>query len=80
MHELGGGTMADMDFVITGIFFPSLRCTDYSWQERINIWKGKAFMLNSDVAVDARNFQAEESVLSLEIQHIVPCMKNLRKQ
>lgn len=67
MHELSGGTMADMKSVITGIFFPSLRCTDYTWTERIKIWQGKAFMLNSDVAVDARNFIAEEAVLSLEI-------------
>jgi hypothetical protein len=28
MHELGGGTMAAMKSVITGIFFPNLRCTD----------------------------------------------------
>lgn len=67
MHELGGGTMADMKSVITGIFFPSLRCTDYSWKERINIWRGKAFVQNSEVAVDARNFRAEESVSSLKI-------------
>lgn len=67
MHELGGGTMADMKSVITGIVLPSLRCTDYSWQERINIWRGRMFMINSDVAVDARNFQALKVVPSLKI-------------
>lgn len=41
MHTLGVGTTRRMKSVITGIFFPSLRMTDYTVKERINIWRGK---------------------------------------
>lgn len=67
MHELGGGTMAAMKSVITGIFFPTLRCTDYTQAERIHIWKGKAFVQQTQVAYDRMEFVAAESVPKLEI-------------
>lgn len=41
MHELGIGTMHNMNSVIQGVFFPSLRCTVYTQIERMKIWKGK---------------------------------------
>ena len=31
MHKLGVGTTRDMDSVIKGIFFPSLKCKAYTW-------------------------------------------------
>ena len=67
MHELGGGTMAAMKSVITGIFLPTLRCTDYTEAERIHIWQGKAFAQKTQVAYDRMNFAAAESVPALEI-------------
>lgn len=67
MHELGGGTMAAMKSVITGIFFPTLRCTDYTQIERIRIWQGKAFVQKAPVAYDRMEFVAEDSVPKLEI-------------
>ncbi|WP_101909022.1 alpha/beta hydrolase [Marasmitruncus massiliensis] len=67
MHELGGGTMADMQSVITGIFFPTLRCTDYTQAERINIWRGKSFVQKTQVAYDRMKFVAEDSVPILKI-------------
>lgn len=42
MHELGIGTMHDMHSVITGIFLASLACRDYSFTEKLNMWRGKA--------------------------------------
>jgi pimeloyl-ACP methyl ester carboxylesterase len=42
MHSLGIGTTHDMNSVITGIFFPSLACRDYTVTEKINIWRGKS--------------------------------------
>ena len=41
MHELGVGTTSDMDNVIVGLFFPSLRAAAYTPFERINLWRGK---------------------------------------
>jgi pimeloyl-ACP methyl ester carboxylesterase len=67
MHELGVGTMRDMDSVITGIFLPSLRCGVYTPAERINIWRGKAFAQVGPVAVDSRHFNASEAVPTLDI-------------
>ena len=67
MHELGGGTMARMHSVITGIFFPTLRCTDYTQAERFRIWRGKAFVQQTQVAYDRMEFVAAKSVPGLEI-------------
>ncbi len=44
MHELGVGTMRSMRSVVTGVFLPSLRCRAYTLRERLNIWRGKAFL------------------------------------
>lgn len=43
MHQLGIGTTREMKSVITGVFFPVMKNKDYSFRERINIWKGKSF-------------------------------------
>lgn len=65
MHDLGVGTTRDMGDVITGIFFPSLRCTAYTWKERIHIWKGKAASADFPVTADSLSFNAFEDVPSL---------------
>ncbi len=44
MHKLGIGTMRNMKSVISGVFIPVLRCRAYTWRERVNIWKAKAFL------------------------------------
>ena len=67
MHELGVGTTKDMDSVITGIFLPSLRCRAYTWQERINIWKGKAISAQFPVVEDSVHFNAFNEVSSLQL-------------
>jgi pimeloyl-ACP methyl ester carboxylesterase len=41
MHSLGIGTTRKMKSVISGVFVPSLTCPDYSFSEKINIWRGK---------------------------------------
>lgn len=65
MHTLGVGTTRNMKSVITGIFFPSLRMTDYSLKERINIWRGKAFV--NQTMQDIFSFNAFETVKSASI-------------
>jgi len=67
MHELGVGTARDMKSVITGLFFPSLRCKAYTVKERINLWKGKAASNNFPVTKESISFNAFESISSIEI-------------
>jgi len=42
MHGIGVGTTRNMSSIITGIFFPSLTCKEYSFTEKINLWRAKA--------------------------------------
>jgi pimeloyl-ACP methyl ester carboxylesterase len=47
MHRLGIGTMHEMHSVITGIFFPVMASRAYTLREKINLWRGKAFLNHS---------------------------------
>ncbi|MCI8409508.1 MAG: alpha/beta hydrolase [Lachnospiraceae bacterium] len=67
MHDLGVGTTHDMRSVITGIFFPSLKCIAYTWQERINIWRGKSVAASFPVAADCLDFNAFDNIKTLQI-------------
>jgi pimeloyl-ACP methyl ester carboxylesterase len=42
MHTIGVGTTRDMRSIITGVFLPSLSCRDYTFTEKINLWRAKA--------------------------------------
>ena len=46
MHELGIGSMHEMDSVISGIFLPIMRNKEYTFSERVNIWRAKSICLN----------------------------------
>ncbi len=67
MHDLGVGTARNMKSVISGIFFPSLRCSAYTQAERIWIWKGKAQARSFPVTQEAITFNAYEDVPRIEI-------------
>ncbi|MGG5329413.1 alpha/beta fold hydrolase [Enterococcus sp. AZ163] len=67
MHELGVGTMRNMKSVISGIFFPSLRCTAYTQAERINIWKGKDFSQSTPIFEESRQYDSFNEVSSIEV-------------
>lgn len=54
-----------MKSVITGIFFPSLRMTDYTLKERINIWRGKSFV--NKTMQNIFTFNAFETVQSVDV-------------
>ena len=41
MHELGIGSMHEMRSVISGLFLPIMKNKNYTFSERINIWKAK---------------------------------------
>jgi pimeloyl-ACP methyl ester carboxylesterase len=42
MHNLGIGTTHDMKSIVTGMFLPSLTCSEYTLTEKINLWRAKA--------------------------------------
>lgn len=52
MHELGIGTMRSMTSVITGIFVPVMRCRAYTMAEKINLWRGKRYLLMKTTLVN----------------------------
>ncbi|MBO5621194.1 MAG: alpha/beta hydrolase [Butyrivibrio sp.] len=87
MHELGVGTTSNMDNVITGLFFPSLRVTAYTPFERINLWRGKAYSGKFAVHNESRMFNAFESVRSIDIpiwffagEHDMTCATSVQKE
>lgn len=41
MHSLGIGTMRNMESVVSGIFLPVMQNPEYTFTEKINIWRGK---------------------------------------
>jgi pimeloyl-ACP methyl ester carboxylesterase len=67
MHDLGVGTTHEMRSVISGVFFPSLRCTVYTPMERINIWRGKFFLAKTPVGQAIWNYSAFEDVPQIDI-------------
>ena len=52
MHKLGVGTMRNMKSVVTGVFFPVMKCRAYTLREKINIWRAKAFLKNKTKLID----------------------------
>jgi pimeloyl-ACP methyl ester carboxylesterase len=66
MHSLGIGTTHDMNSVITGIFLPSWLSRDYTFAEKVNLWRGKAqagisilwkTMIKTDLSQQVTEFQ-----------------------
>jgi pimeloyl-ACP methyl ester carboxylesterase len=67
MHSLGIGTTHDMKSVISGIFFPSLKCPEYSLSEKVNMWVGKSRAGISIVWSDIMATDLSEKVNELKI-------------
>ena len=43
MHKLGIGTTRQMKSVISGVFWPVMLNREYTFSEKVNIWRGKSF-------------------------------------
>lgn len=69
MHENGVGTLHNMGSVITGIFFPTLKMTDFTQKERLNIWRGKSFVSKAEIS--SGNFKAVDVTKRLDIPFYV---------
>ena len=87
MHELGVGTTRDMKSVISGLFFPSLRCTSYTQRERINLWRGKANSKEFEVTKESINFNAFNDIKTIDIpiyfivgKYDCTCMASLQEE
>jgi pimeloyl-ACP methyl ester carboxylesterase len=87
MHELGVGTMRNMKDVVTGIFIPSLLFKEYTFKEKINLWKGKknsgisilwSEMINHDLSLESTNFQIP--IYFLHGEYDYTCSYELSKQ
>lgn len=87
MHELEVGTARDMHNVITGIFFPSLRCTSYTQKERIDLWRGKVRAKDYIVHSQIQDFNAVNEIPSVEIpivfivgKYDMTCCANIQEE
>jgi pimeloyl-ACP methyl ester carboxylesterase len=67
MHRLGIGTTHDMKSVISGIFFPSLKCREYTLSEKLNMWIGKSRAGISIVWTNILATDLSEKVTELKI-------------
>jgi pimeloyl-ACP methyl ester carboxylesterase len=63
MHQLGIGTTHDMRAVITGIFLRSLLFGGYTFTEKVNLWRGRAF---------SRSFEIWDEIIRVDLTKRVP--------
>jgi pimeloyl-ACP methyl ester carboxylesterase len=66
MHELGIGTMRNMNSIMTGVFYPVWLCRAYTIREKMNIWRSKFSFVNKS------GLRAE--VLALDMTEEVPAL------
>jgi pimeloyl-ACP methyl ester carboxylesterase len=66
MHRLGVGTTHEMTSVITGIFLPSWRFRGYTLQEKIKLWRGRAF---------SRSFGLWDQFIRIDLRKTVPTLQ-----
>jgi pimeloyl-ACP methyl ester carboxylesterase len=67
MHALGVGTTRQMHSVVTGLVIPSLRARQYSWPEKVRLWRGKMRAGISPLWPEMTSSRISEMVPSLEI-------------
>ena len=67
MHTLGVGTTHRMTSVISGLFWPSSRSHDYTVQEKINIWRGKAFSASTGLSNEMLSTDLTKQVTKLDV-------------
>ena len=69
MHSLGIGTMHNMKSVVSGIFLPVMQNREYSFSEKIDIWRGKWSVHSTNMwnQMIATNLTAEVPKLDIPI-------------
>jgi len=66
MHKLGVGTTHEMESVITGIFLESWRFRGYTLQEKVNLWRGRAF---------SQSFGLWDQLIRVDLRTTVPALQ-----
>lgn len=67
MHSLGVGTTHVMKSVLTGIFLPSLFHPEYTFMEKINLWRAKSQSGVSSMWKEMINTDMSEKIPELDI-------------
>ena len=67
MHQLGIGTTHRMNSVITGILIPSLLNREYTFVEKINMWRGKSKSGVSSLWDEMMEIDLRHQIRKLEI-------------
>ncbi|MGB7982654.1 MAG: alpha/beta hydrolase [Candidatus Nanopelagicales bacterium] len=68
MHKAGVGTTRAMRSVITGIFLPSWRSSEYTLMEKVNLWRGKLYSRRAA-------FGLWDTMLMTDLRREVPCVE-----
>lgn len=67
MHKLGVGTTHKMRSVVSGIFLPVLKNREYTFRERINVWRGKWSAASTQMWTEMLTADLTAKVPKLEI-------------
>ena len=67
MHRAGIGTTHKMKSVVSGIFMPVMQNCEYTFREKINIWRGKAFSNSTGLNNEFYSTDLNKTITKLDI-------------
>ena len=67
MHRSGVGTMHSMRSVLTGLFIPSLFFREYSFADKIKLWKAKAKSGLSVISNEILSTDLSEKITRIDV-------------
>ncbi|MDF2627535.1 MAG: putative hydrolase or acyltransferase of alpha/beta superfamily [Symbiobacteriaceae bacterium] len=59
MHRLGIGTTHDMKSIISGVLLGTWQCREYTFGEKINLWRGKSFSSSPSFDLWNKTFETD---------------------
>jgi pimeloyl-ACP methyl ester carboxylesterase len=68
MHRAGIGTTRDMTSVISGLFVPSWRAREYTFMEKVNLWRGKIYSKRPE-------FGLWDTMLATDLRKTIPVLE-----
>jgi pimeloyl-ACP methyl ester carboxylesterase len=71
MHRLGVGTMHNMRSVLSGLFFPSLFFKEYSFTDKVKLWRAKAKSGVSVISSDILATDLSQKITRLDVPFYV---------
>lgn len=67
MHKSGIGTTHEMNSVVKDIFFRSLKNKEYTFNEKINLWRGKIFSSSTSLKDEEHSMDFRKELVSLDV-------------